>query len=370
MLLPELPNQNQNQNQSHTHTKKEGHCEQDGSLGGRAVGLGREELGRLKWGVGKMIAHAPVTPVVIPLFHTGMAELIPINPFTRKILRAVPGMGNTVTARVGAEIRCGSVVFSSCLFVFCVLSVKSAVVVVVGALSCVFMCVSACVFQSLARLHMCRFRCRFGRFLSRGIMVYESSSLCADSLLLELLLLDRYAACRSVLGLVGVKTIRPLCDICRTLKNRFDDLLEDHERRHGPLRKLTLPSAPSPPPPPPTTTSTSSATGADGRERSGEEGGEAASPSSSSRGGGGGEAKAAAAIPGGREGDIVWKSTPEERQLYSRIARRVEDALLRLEVEARRDLGDRYPGLPAEAAAMLKAKAKADERSAEKGGAR
>lgn len=84
---------------------KEGHCEQDGSLGGRAEGLGREELGRLKWGVGKMIAHAPVTPIVIPLFHTGMAELIPINPFTRKILRAVPGMGNTVTARVGAEIR-------------------------------------------------------------------------------------------------------------------------------------------------------------------------------------------------------------------------------------------------------------------------
>lgn len=69
------------------------------------MGLGREELGRLKWGVGKMIAHAPVIPVVIPLFHTGMAELIPINPFTRKILSAVPGMGNTVTARVGSEIR-------------------------------------------------------------------------------------------------------------------------------------------------------------------------------------------------------------------------------------------------------------------------
>lgn len=62
-------------------------------------------------------------------------------------------------------------------------------------------------------------------------------------------------------------------------------------------------------------------------------------------------------IPGGREGDSLWKSTREERQLYSRIARRVEDALLRLEAEARRDLGDRYPGLPAEAAAMLKVEA-------------
>lgn len=85
--------------------KKEGHCEQDGSLGGRAPGLGRDKHGRLKWGVGKMIAHAPVTPVVIPLFHTGMAELIPINPFTRKILHAIPNVGNTVTARAGAEIR-------------------------------------------------------------------------------------------------------------------------------------------------------------------------------------------------------------------------------------------------------------------------
>lgn len=55
----------------------------------------------------------------------------------------------------------------------------------------------------------------------------------------------------------------------------------------------------------------------------------------------------------GREGDVLWKSTCEERQLYSRIARRVEDALLQLELEARRELGDDYPGLPAESAAML-----------------
>lgn len=97
---------------------KEGHCEQDGTLGGRAAGLGREKHGRLKWGVGKMIAHAPVTPVVIPLFHTGMAELIPINPFTRKILHAVPRTGNTVTARVGDEIRLIGVFFFLFFFIF------------------------------------------------------------------------------------------------------------------------------------------------------------------------------------------------------------------------------------------------------------
>ncbi|CAN0559444.1 unnamed protein product, partial [Ectocarpus sp. 12 AP-2014] len=136
------------------HIFPEGHCEQGGSLGGRAAGAGRDEHGRLKWGVGKMIAHAPVTPVVIPLFHTGMANLVPINPLTRKILHALPRMGHTVTARAGRAIS-------------------------------------------------------------------------------------------------------------------FDDLLEDHERRHGRLRKLALPP----------------------------------------------------------------ESTREERQLYSRIARRVEEALLQLETE-------------------------------------
>ncbi|CAN0355969.1 unnamed protein product [Pylaiella littoralis] len=192
------------------HIFPEGHCEQDGSLGGRPAGLSRDKHGRLKWGVGKMIAHSPVTPVVIPLFHTGMGSLIPINPFTRKILHAVPRTGNTVTARAGGAIR-------------------------------------------------------------------------------------------------------------------FDDLLEDHERRHGPLRKLALP--------PPS----------------------AAAPGGGKGGGGGGGRGVGGAVvlEAGREGDVLWKSTREERQLYSRIARRVEDALLQLEAEARRELGDDYPGWPAEPAAML-----------------
>lgn len=129
-------------------------------------------------------------------------------------------------------------------------------------------------------------------------------------------------------------------------------MIEDHEREHGPLRKLALPTPPSSPLPPPP--QIPSATGADGRGR--REGTEA-SPPSTAEASRGGDTTAAAVIPGGREGDVLWKSTREERQLYSRIARRVEEALLRLEAEARRDLGDRYPGLPAEAAAMLEAKA-------------
>lgn len=147
-----------------------------------------------------MIAHAPVTPVVIPLFHTGMANVVPINPITRKILHVVPRTGQTVTARAGAAIR-------------------------------------------------------------------------------------------------------------------FDDLLEEHVRQHGPLRKL-------------------------------------ASFAEDTEAGGGDGVRTV--LAGGREGDVIWRSTREERQLYSKIARRVEEALLELEAEARRDLGEDYPGLPPEPSAMLR----------------
>ena len=39
-----------------------------------------EELavkGRLKWGVGKLIAHSPVPPIIIPFYHKGMAGVMP-----------------------------------------------------------------------------------------------------------------------------------------------------------------------------------------------------------------------------------------------------------------------------------------------------
>lgn len=149
-----------------------------------------------------MIAHAPVTPVVIPLFHTGMADVMPLNPFTRKILHAFPRQGKTVTARAGPAIM-------------------------------------------------------------------------------------------------------------------FEDLIEEHERRHGPLRKFSVPLE-----------------GGDGRE--------------------GHRAGVSTALRGGKQGDEIWRSTPEERQLYSKITRRVEEALLKLEAEARQDLGADYPQLPPEPAEMLR----------------
>lgn len=48
----------------------QGKCFQIGQLGGRS-GPEAEQLGRLKWGVGKLIARSPKRPIVIPIYHIG-----------------------------------------------------------------------------------------------------------------------------------------------------------------------------------------------------------------------------------------------------------------------------------------------------------
>jgi monolysocardiolipin acyltransferase len=61
--------------------------------------------GNLKWGIGKMIAHSPVAPVVIPFHHMGMDDIIPQNPFTRKTLPRPPNMfGNTLRIKFGPKV--------------------------------------------------------------------------------------------------------------------------------------------------------------------------------------------------------------------------------------------------------------------------
>lgn len=104
----------------------------------------------------------------------------------------------------------------------------------------------------------------------------------------------------------------------------FDDLIQEHVRVHGPLRKLDSMHSSS-------------------------------SSSSLTSSGGGNREETIVSVPRGVAGDRVWRSTPEERQLYSKIARRIEKTLLQLEAEARQDLGDRYPGRPDEAVAILRA---------------
>ncbi|CAN0171078.1 unnamed protein product, partial [Hapterophycus canaliculatus] len=59
--------------------------EQTGTIGGRSPPTS-EKLGLLKWGVGRMIAHAPRTPRVVPFFHTGMQNLVAEDPATKDVL--------------------------------------------------------------------------------------------------------------------------------------------------------------------------------------------------------------------------------------------------------------------------------------------
>ena len=61
--------------------------------------------GKLKWGIGKMIAHAPQTPVVIPFCHMGMEKIMPQDKVTRKTLSPIPILGvHDVKVKFGEEI--------------------------------------------------------------------------------------------------------------------------------------------------------------------------------------------------------------------------------------------------------------------------
>ena len=74
----------------------------DGRLGGRDDSGWK---GKLKWGIGKLIAHAPCTPVIIPFFHMGMEHILPQDPVTRKTISFIPKLFSNVTVRFGEAIE-------------------------------------------------------------------------------------------------------------------------------------------------------------------------------------------------------------------------------------------------------------------------
>lgn len=39
-----------------------------------------KECIRLKWGIGRMIFESPVPPIVVPIWHIGMDEVLPNEP--------------------------------------------------------------------------------------------------------------------------------------------------------------------------------------------------------------------------------------------------------------------------------------------------
>ena len=63
------------------HVFPEGRVVQSGRLATDEISTRSEEevarIGRLKWGVGKLIAHAAVPPTVLPWHHRGMAAVLP-----------------------------------------------------------------------------------------------------------------------------------------------------------------------------------------------------------------------------------------------------------------------------------------------------
>ncbi|KAE9026717.1 hypothetical protein PR003_g11296 [Phytophthora rubi] len=66
------------------HIFPEGKIVQREALGGRPSPR-REEIGRLKWGVGKLIARATTRPIVVPVYHCNMEQLMPQDEQNRLI---------------------------------------------------------------------------------------------------------------------------------------------------------------------------------------------------------------------------------------------------------------------------------------------
>ncbi|RHY27636.1 hypothetical protein DYB25_007816 [Aphanomyces astaci] len=84
------------------HIFPEGKIVQGGGLGGRD-GPDAATIGRLKWGVGKLIARAEITPVVLPIYHVGMDKVMPQTP-DHKLKSIVPRLGQRVHVLVGSPI--------------------------------------------------------------------------------------------------------------------------------------------------------------------------------------------------------------------------------------------------------------------------
>ena len=85
------------------HIFPEGGIWQRNELGGRENGT-ENQFGRFKWGVGKLIAHSPQRPRVIPFFHHGMETVLPQDPLTKVLLTKYPIPGQKVHVIFGKEI--------------------------------------------------------------------------------------------------------------------------------------------------------------------------------------------------------------------------------------------------------------------------
>jgi monolysocardiolipin acyltransferase len=86
------------------HIFPEGGIWQLDSLGGR-LNANNKTLGKLKWGVGKLIAHSPKTPIVIPFFHMGIETTLPQDPNTKICYSLIPKPNHRVDVMFGRELK-------------------------------------------------------------------------------------------------------------------------------------------------------------------------------------------------------------------------------------------------------------------------
>lgn len=73
------------------------------TLGGRSNGK-ESEIGKLKWGVGKLIAHAPKRPVVIAFYFSGSEKILPQDPQTKDLLSPIPKLNHNIQICFSQEI--------------------------------------------------------------------------------------------------------------------------------------------------------------------------------------------------------------------------------------------------------------------------
>lgn len=100
------------------HVFPEGRVVQGSSLGLDPLSRSGEELaqkGRLKWGIGKLIAHSPVPPIIVPFHHKGMAGVMPQHntfvqapdgawQYNNKVISPIPRTGAVAVVRFGDAI--------------------------------------------------------------------------------------------------------------------------------------------------------------------------------------------------------------------------------------------------------------------------